>query len=596
MRRTGNFYLLFLILSFGLLLPHTTRGQGGDQPNVNVESSVSESTVEVGERVALTIEISGDNFNNVSRPSLPEMQGFRLVSSTPSTSRSYRFVNGETSVSYSYTYHIVAEDPGSHVIPPISVVIDGTKRQTGPISLTVNKRTRSSSGSDKQRSGGNQESIFLEMEVSNRNPVPGEQIIASAVLYFRDDIQVTSYQPVTGWKAEGFWKEKLETDRPETEAVIRNGVRYKKAELIEYALFPTKSGTLTLSPYKIAMAVRTRSSGRDPFSSFFGSRQKRIELKTSAVELQVDSLPPLEDARYLGAVGNFTINRSINTTETQVGQTVELTTRIKGSGNIPLISKPQYELPASFETYAPKESSSTDKDGKSIKGEKTFTDVLIPRKTGTFTIPSIKVAYFNPDTRDYNLKFLPSIDIEVTRGAAVSQASKPGNLPIQPVAGTVRWQNMNQTLLIYQWWFWAALGVPPLLLLIGYWQRSYREKLRTNRNFARSEQAWSHAKERLNTVKTLRQQGKVKEVYRTLHHLLTAYIGDKLGLPEAGVSDQEYLRKLSSLDLPRELVEDVRKMLDKCATIRYAPNPDDSGMRRDIEQTEQTIKELKKKL
>ncbi len=600
MRRTGRALVTLLtILSFGWLTPFQTMGQGGggNQTEVQVQASVSESTVEVGDRVALKVEVSGKDFNNISRPSLPELPGFRLVSNTPSTSRSYRFVNGQSSVSYSYTYYMVAEEPGNHVIPPISLAVDGDNRQTGPLSMTVHKRTGGSGISgDGSDSGSNDENIFLEMEVNSRNPVPGEQILASVALYFRDDIQVTSYQPVPGWKAEGFWKERLETRRPETEAVIRDGVRYKKAELVEYALFPTKSGNLSLSSYKVALAIRTRTSGRDPFSSFFGSRQKRIELKTEPINIEVKSLPPLEDARYIGAVGSFEVNRSINTTEAEVGQTVELTTRINGTGNIPLISKPDYEIPASFETYAPQQSSNIDNDGKAIKGEKTFTDILIPRKTGTFTIPAEKVAYYNTRTQDYKMKYLPAIDITVTRSAETIAASRTGDLPIQPVSGLVRWDTPSQTILIYQWWFWAALGLPLLMLLLGYWQRSYREKLLNDRNFARSEQAWDKAKQRLGEVKRLSRDKKTKEVYSKLHTLLNAYIGDKLGLPEAGVSDDTYIRELTSAGSDEQLIKKVRQILEKCATIRYAPNPDDRHLQRDVERTEEIIKQLKKEL
>jgi hypothetical protein len=433
------------------------------------------------------------------------------------------------------------------------------------------------------------------MEVNTRNPVPGEQIIASVLVYFKEGVQVTSYQPVPGWKAEGFWKERLETDQPETEIVIRNGVRYKKAELVEYALFPTRSGTLSLSSYKVAFAVRVSSSGRDPFSSFFGARQKRLELKTDPVQIDVESLPELDDARYLGAVGDFQVSRSINKKQVRVGQTIELTTRINGQGNIPLISKPDYQLPNSFETYAPKESSSINKDGRAIKGKKSFTDVLIPRKAGTYTIPGVRVAYYSTRRQDYNVKFLPPIEIKVDPNLAAAGGSSNG-IPIQPVSGAVDWQQPSRTMLIQQWWFWAALAVPPLFLLVGFWQKRYREKLSTDRDFARYENAWENAKERLSEARSFLEQDATKEVYSTLHQALTMFIGDKLSLSEAGLSDEVYIRELKNHNLDNELLNAVQSLLEKCATIRYAPNPSGKDLQADIQETERVIKQLKKKL
>src|SRR5690625_7101908 len=76
----------------------------------------------------------------------------------------------------------------------------------------------------------------------------GQQSVASIVLYFKQGMEVTSYQPTSGWRTDGFWKEELENIRqPQAESVILSGVRYRTATLLRYALFPTRSGELSLS-------------------------------------------------------------------------------------------------------------------------------------------------------------------------------------------------------------------------------------------------------------------------------------------------------------------------------------------------------------
>src|SRR6056297_1387565 len=105
MKRTGKPFAIFLLLlPLFSIFAGNSRAQSAD---INVVATVSQTTVYTGERISLSVEVSGD-FNNVSRPNLPEFTGFRLLSNNPSTSRSYSFVNGKTSSSYTYSYYLIA--------------------------------------------------------------------------------------------------------------------------------------------------------------------------------------------------------------------------------------------------------------------------------------------------------------------------------------------------------------------------------------------------------------------------------------------------------------------------------------------------------
>ncbi len=189
MKRTGNYYSsLFLFLVFCLLglIPARSMAQSG----VNVVATVSETTVYTGERISLSVEISG-SFNNVSRPELPEFEGFRLLSNNPSTSRSYSYVNGQTSSSYSYSYYLIAQEEGTYTIPPITVSIDGEELTTEAIDVEIVDRNSSAS----EPTSSNRPEIFLRLEVSDNTPVPGQQLVSDVILYFKDGLEVNSYQP-----------------------------------------------------------------------------------------------------------------------------------------------------------------------------------------------------------------------------------------------------------------------------------------------------------------------------------------------------------------------------------------------------------------
>lgn len=566
------------------------------QPDVNVIATVSETTVYSGERISLSVEVSGD-FNNVSRPELPEFPGFRLLSNNPSTSRSYSFVNGKTSSSYSYSYYLIAQDKGSYTIPPITVAIDGKDFTTEPIEIKVVDRN----GSATDPSSESRPEIFLRMEISDKKPVPGQQLIADVILYFKDGLEVNSYQPVPGWKAEGFWKEELEnTERPRAQSTIVNGIRYRKARLLQFALFPTKTGDLTISPYEIIVSVRAASSRNDPFSSFFGgfgSNQRQVELKTDPVKLEVEPLPAVETGTYIGAVGSFTINRKISTDKAVAGESIEIETTIRGTGNVPLITKPEYNLPEGLEVYDPQESSSLNRRNQQISGTKVFTDIIIARTPGSYVIPEKTVAYFNPARNQYVQEALPALTFSVIRDPnATIAADQPLALPIKPVTGLASWTSTSSTLVLNRWWFWLGLLFPLIVLGIGYWQKTYRDKMTNNTAFARSKRASEIAAKRLEEAIEKSEKGHIREAYNLLQKALTGFIGDKLNLPEAGLSIQSYVSALQDKGVDMNLVKNVRMLLDKCATISYAPDTSHSYLKSHVGLAQSIIEKLKKEL
>lgn len=594
MKRTGKpFLITLLLLSLLYLFPVDSRAQSAD---INVVSTVSQTTVYTGERISLSVEVSGD-FNNVSRPTLPEFTGFRLLSNNPSTSRSYSFVNGKTSSSYSYSYYLIAQDEGNFTIPSITVSIDGNEYNTDPIEVEIVDRNSSAN----QSGSNSRPEIFLRMEVSDRNPVPGQQLITDVVLFFKDGLEVNSYQPVPGWKAEGFWKEELEnTERPRAESTIIDGVRYRKARLLQFALFPTKTGELSISPYEIIVSVRAASSRDDPFSSFFGgfgSNQRQVELKTDPVQLDVEPLPDIDPASYTGAVGSFRINRKISTQQALVGESIEIETTINGTGNVPLITKPDYELPEGLEIYDPQQASSLNRRNQQISGSKVFTDIVIARTPGSYTIPQTTLAYFDPSRNEYIRESLPALTFTVNSDPnAQASTEQTQSFSVKPVTGLASWTTDSSAGLAGRWWFWAGILFPAVVLGVAYWQKTYMDKMTNNTAFARSKRASTIAEERLEKAIEKSEEGHIREAYNLLQKALTGFISDKLNLPEAGLSNQSYISALQDEGVDMELLKNIRMLLDKCATISYAPDSSHDYLKSHVGLAQSILEKLKKEL
>lgn len=589
MEKIGKSSKYFLLL--GLLLI-TSLPCAYAQNDVSVEATVSNKTVYTGGRIRLSITVNG-SYNELSLPELPEIKGLDLINPTPSTSRRFSYINGVSKTSYTYSYYLSAPNEGTYTIPAASITIDGAQYQTQPITVNVVKRnaqttTTGTAGPD----------IFLKMKVSDRTVIPGQQIIANVVLYFKRNVQVNTYQPVPGWKAEGFWKERFKRRRqPEVESVVIDGMRYNKAKLLQFALFATKKGELTLSPYQVNVVVQTRSNRGNPFSSFFGgynTDRRKLELKTDSLTIQVNALPPSQGSIFTGAVGSFSIQRHISQDTVTVGETFELTTTISGTGNIPLLTKPNYQLPSELEVYKPQTEVEINRKAQKIKGQKIFTDIVVPRNPGTVTIPAVTLSWYSLDKQQYVTKQLPAKEIFVkVDGDGIANTST-GPFRLSPITGLANWVTPSaQPSLASYWWFWVGLIFPLIAIAVGYWRKTYNAKMANDYHFARSKKAKEVADAKLQQAIEHAENDQIQQAYHSLQQAITGFIGDKLRMDEAGLSVEAYIEALKKEQVDKALVKNVKTLLDKCATINYAPEKSGDYLKSHVNLARSIIKKLK---
>lgn len=585
--KKGLLPLLLFFLGGIFYLPPNTIAQ-----DFNLEASLSENQVFIGEQFLLKIEISGSSLRNVDLPVLPEIDGIRILNATPSRGQSISIINGQTTTVTSYTYTLIAHEQGNYRIPPVRITIDGEQYSTNPLNVEVIEQ-RSLQAEPGQR----RPDIFTEIELDNEQPIVGQQLIASLIIYFKSGIEVTSFQPSAGWRTDGFWKEQLESvEQPQAESVILGDVRYRKATLMRYALFPSRSGELTLSPFELNLGIRTQPRRNDPFGSVFGglgTNQRRVTIETEEISLPIRSIDPPQNGESIGAVGQFNINRKASVTQAYVGETIELTTTVSGQGNLPLISKLDYTFPDNFEVYSPQEETNLSRRGTTISGTRTFTDRIVPRTAGNFIIPESRIAYYNPQNQSYSYETLPAINVEVIRDPTAIVADDGRNINLQVITGLATWQRAEKNGFFSTWWVWLGFFIPLLVFVIGWHRKRLRVRLQNDTDFARAHRAWDNVEELLLKAEGIVKQTNSSEVYHLLHKALTGYVTDRTGLPGAGLSDKEICDKVNEKTNDTELNARLKKMLDKCANISYAPVEDRKDLETDILQTRELLKDLR---
>ncbi|MEX0724246.1 MAG: BatD family protein [Gracilimonas sp.] len=580
MTKIGKLSQFFLLLCLGFTCFTTAYAQ-----EIQIEATLTETNIFAGEQVRLDVNVSGSSMGSVQQPELPEFDGLRWLRGNTSRGTKYALINGKPSVTYTFGYTLIAKAAGNYTIPPIEVEIDGETYRADPISFKVLDPATVDSG-EAERSPD----IYVRIEPNTENPVVGQQIVADVVLYFKNGVEVSSYQPTPGWKAEGFWKEELEyPQRAQTSSTIVNGVRYQKARLIQYALFPTKSGELTLSPFEINLSVRSRRGSSDPFG--FGMNQERMNIQSIPVTLNVQSLPTLEGAQFIGAVGDFEINRTVSNSNALVGESIEIITQITGTGNVPLVNKPAYELPEALEKYNPQETSAIDRTNRQISGTRTFTDIVIARNEDSYTIPEMKVAYFNPDRREYVIETLPELSFNVERdpdATVITQNDLQFN--VKPITGLAQWTSASGVPLHQRSLVWIMIFFPILLTAGAFAFKKYHDRMSTDTAFARSRTAADKAAK---TLAEADQTQDIKKGYYLIEKALVQYITDKLNLPPAGLSPTLIISEVGKI-ADTETTSELRRLLSKCETIAYAPNATQQALQTDINKTRELIKKVGK--
>ena len=553
--------------------------------DVSVQATLTETNIFEGESVQLDIAISGTSLNSLERPEIPSISGLRYLPNRTISGSNYTYVNGKPSLTQSYGFQFIAQSPGSYTVPSIKVTVNGKEFATKPIAFKVLDPKTIDNGNAERAPD-----IYVRLEPTTQNPVVGQQVVADIVLYFKSEVEVSNYNTVPGWKAEGFWKEELNNPtQARTTSVIINGIRYKRARLLQYALFPTKAGELTLSPYSLTVRVRnSRRTARDPFNFSFGQENK--ELKTLPVTLDVGRPPAIENAEYIGAVGDFEIKRTIKPSSAYVGESVEIVTEITGSGNLPLLNKPEYDFPESLELYNPQENTSITRDNRVIAGSKTFTDIIIARNDGTYSIPEKRIATFNPDKNSYEYFTLSEIKFraDIDPNATVTSLEDM-RLDIEPVTGLAQWKQKTRTPLTERNSIWVMLVTPFFLFIGAYGYKNYYDKLNNDAGFARSTKAKDKAMDILDNAKTTED---IKEGYHKIQKALSQFIADKMNLPIAGVSGQSLITEIQKKGADKSVITEAKRIFDKCETIAYAPNISQEGLEDDVEKTKQLIKDL----
>jgi len=384
-----------------------------------LHASVDNPQVATGDTVELTLTHDGQSHTEPDLAALK--QDFDIVSR--STSTSLQIVNGSASSSTQFVLSLAPKHAGQLTIPAITWDSD----RSTPITVTVGN----GSSPGQSGAGAPASQVFLETTVDPKSP------------YVQGAVHVT----VRVFTAVPLSHADLEFPTTDAAAVRQaasdqNGTTERNGQLYQvvarhYVLIPQHSGHLVIPGPVLSgeILVRRRSNTNDPFSGFFSNSpfggmmatRKPVRVNGDSIVLDVRPRPTGAGSSYWLPARNVTLTAQWSPTQLQVhvGDPVTVNLHLQAedatSAELPDLSS-LLQLPAGMKAYPDEPKLKDSAQGDSILSQRDQSIALIADQPGRFTVPELRLSWWDTQSNQARESIIPARTIEVT-AVPGSQAS-----------------------------------------------------------------------------------------------------------------------------------------------------------------------------
>ncbi|OEG75295.1 hypothetical protein BEL05_08780 [Shewanella colwelliana] len=404
-----------------------------------LETSVDRNPAIEGEYLVLSIK-ADDDVDNGSLDTSILLKDF-IVGRT-SVSRSTQIMNFDASKETRWQVLLAPKRAGIIEIPALT--IKGVS--SAPIKLTV-----SAPGSQPQQ----MKSLFIRSSLSSEEAYVGQLITYKVKLYLAVELQ---RGVLSAPNVEGAQLKQLGEDIDTTE--ILDGRRYRVIERT-YSIIADTPGKLTLSGASFSGDVLVEAARRGGMFSFNESRP--MQAKAAPSEVTIYPIPSDYHGKWL--VSDLVVLKedwpASQTFEVGVPLTRNITLLASNTDetSLPELS---INLPEGFKQYPEKPQRQTFVREKQVVAQLKQTTAIVPTQAGSYTLPEIKVPWWNNQTNKQEFATLPARTITVS-----SSSSTPEVIPSTVDTTTAKSHGYWQILTA----IFALLWLSTLLL----WRRHIRK-------------------------------------------------------------------------------------------------------------------------
>jgi len=347
--------------------------------------SVDQDTVSRGERVTMTVKITGEG--QVRIPPFDTLCGVNIEGQMQS--RKDVIANGQRSQELSLMYEFMPQE--SCVIEAFPVTINNVETMSEAISITVSKMKISKN-----------EPFIVSLEADKKSVYVGEPFEMRVNFKKRRNIG-TLGESISLPESKNIWIKSEHTGAPFKQDRYENHTNM-------YAMSAQQSGVLSLGPLR--WDVKVRANSRDYWGSFI-QRAKTRTVFSNELEMEVKPLPDGVDL-----VGDLSIQAHVDKTEVNAGEAVNLSINIKGRANVEDISSFNVYLQGAQAFNEEPKVSHFLQDGRYFGSFEQKSALVAERD---FVIPSFELTYMDVNTDTIKTIKTKPISIKVLNAAVVQK-------------------------------------------------------------------------------------------------------------------------------------------------------------------------------
>ncbi len=426
----------------------------------------------IGKNETLQVQFKIENASHVETIIPPDFKNFNVVSG-PNQESGMTSINGKTNQYIAISFYLQPKSIGKFTIGSATARADGKEFSSAPINIEVinasTSPTNNSANSLSPFANFNfdfptaptthqfddyilkpgekpedkiQKNLFIKLDVSKTSCYVGEPITVSYKLYTR----LRSESTITDAPSfNGFSVSDLGINDNNAGIEKYNGRQYNVYILRKVQLYPLQPGNITLDPLvadnKVTF-IKSEYAKQQNGSQFYDMLEnfadatspqgavieKNVTLKSKPVIINVKPLPDdNKPADFKSAVGNFSIESSLEKKHITTDDAGNLKVTITGQGNIQLINAPKIKWPEGIDGYDAKVKDNVDKSSVPMKGSKAFIFPFTASKPGEYKIDSISFSYFDLASLSYKTLHTAPLEVLVDRGIGVSNNSYAKN-------------------------------------------------------------------------------------------------------------------------------------------------------------------------
>ncbi len=349
-----------------------------------VTASTGRTVLSIDESIILQIK-SSDNSDD---PDLSVLENdFKIINK--SQSKNFSFINGKTSSTHTWSISLLAKDTGEISIPAIKI----GDESTSPIHLIIRQP------SDTPEIDGKEAFLRVSIADDEQNEFyVQQQILLKVQLFHRVHFTNASLSEL---ELNNTVIEKLGEDNKYNKVISKH--RYNIVERT-YAIYPQQSGELTIPPIVFNGNIEIRQN-----YSLFSQPGRQIASRTKPLTLNILPIPEDYTGKNWLPAESLVIESEIleNPSDIVSGEAITRYIVVRATGlmgsQLPALSVPSSK---SIKSYPDKEQLNSQLVNGKVVGSRRDTIAIIPLREGSFTLPEIKIDWWNVKTNQVETAIL----------------------------------------------------------------------------------------------------------------------------------------------------------------------------------------------